>query len=113
MSWFILALAMPVIVAWYNGSTYFFGLSVSVVGLILYFLNIALIRAYIAKRAPDTLRDDSWEKTARTGVVPKWVSVIGMVGMGFVPSGIVVIILLKVGVIINMSSGISGLMKSN
>ena len=103
MSWFVLALVMPVIVAWNDGSTYYFGLSVSVAGLILYFLNIALIRAYIPKRAPDTLQDEAWEETAGTGVVPKWESIIGMIGMGFMPSGIVVIILLWAGVIINRS----------
>ena len=103
MSWFVFALVMPVLVAWNNGSTYYFGLSISVAGLILYFLNIALIRAYISKRAPETLRDESWEETAGTGIVPKWLSAIGMVGMGFVPSGIVVVILLWVDIIKNMS----------
>lgn len=61
-----------------------------VLGLVLYFLNIALIRYYIQKNARGVLELDElygrpmedgdylWEKTAGIGMVPKWVSGIGI-----------------------------------
>lgn len=57
---------------------------------ILYILNILLIRHYIEKDVPGLLEIDAvlpppvkgqnylWEMTAGTGIVPKWVSWIGM-----------------------------------
>lgn len=59
------------------------------IGVLLYLSNIFLIRHFIGKKAPGVLELDSaygrpmkdgeylWEKTAATGVVPKWVSWIG------------------------------------
>ena len=101
MSWLILALAIPVLVAWKDGSTYAFAFSVSGVGLAVYLANIALIRFFILSRAPSTLTDDTWEQTAGKGIVPKWVSVLGLVGMGFVPSGLIVALLLFLGFLVN------------
>jgi hypothetical protein len=101
MSWFFLALIIPIIVAWLNGSTYTFASSVLVIGVLLYFINIFLIRYFIQKRAPSILEDDSWEMTAGPGIVPKWVSALGIVGLGFIPSGLVVALLLWLGVVAN------------
>ena len=44
----------------------------------LYFLNVVLIRYFIRKRAPEFANDQMWEATAGTGIVPKWVSSIGL-----------------------------------
>ena len=101
MSWLILALAIPVLVAWKDGSTYAYAFSVSVVSLVMYFTDIALTLLFVSRRAPSTLIDDTWETTAGKGIVPKWVSVLGLVGMGFVPSGFIVALLLYVGFIAN------------
>ena len=101
MSWFFLALVIPILVALFEGSTYSFGFSVAGVGIILYFLNIFLIRAYIGEKAPDTLDNGSWELTAGTGIVPKWVSVIGLIGMGFILAGLIVVLLLLLKLIAN------------
>ena len=40
-----------------------------------------------------------WEATAGKGIVPKWVSVIGLIGIAFVPSGLVVVLLLALDVV--------------
>lgn len=61
-----------------------------ILGLLLYFVNIFLIMHIINKKAPGILELDAaygkpmkdgeylWEKTAGTGLVPKWVSMIGI-----------------------------------
>lgn len=58
--------------------------------VVLYGLNIVLIRHYIEKHVPGLLDVDAalplpekeqnylWETTAGTGIVPKWVSWVGM-----------------------------------
>lgn len=94
-----IAFAIPVIVAIIDGSTYAFAFSVSGIGLVLYLTNVFLIRWFIAKRAPLMLHDDDWEETAGTGIVPRWVSEIGLIGIAFVPSGLFVALLLWLGVV--------------
>lgn len=101
MSWLILALIIPIVVAWLNGSTYGFAFSVFGFGILLYFINVFLIRHFIKSRAPSSFEDGSWEATAGTGAVPKWVSSLGLVGIGFVPSGLIVALLLWLGVVAN------------
>jgi len=101
MSWLIIAFVIPILVAWNDGSTYVFAFSLSGVGLFGYFLNIALIQFLISRRAPSTLIDDTWEQTAGKRIVPKWVSIMGLVGMGFVPSGLMVAALLFFEIIVN------------
>lgn len=58
--------------------------------IVLYGLNVVLIRHYIEKHVPGLLDVDAvlpppekseshlWETTAGTGIVPKWVSWVGM-----------------------------------
>lgn len=104
MSWLVLAFIIPIVVALIDGSTYFFGFSISGFGLFLYVINNVLIRYFINKRAPGTFEDGSWEMTAGSGIVPKWVSVFGLLGMGFVPSGLVVALLLWLGLIFNRAA---------
>lgn len=99
MSWLVIAFVIPIVVAWLNGSTYSFAFSVFGVGILLYFINVFLIRYFIKGRAPSTLENGSWETTAGTGMVPKWVSAVGLVGTGFVPSGLIVALPLWLGVI--------------
>lgn len=101
MSWLVIAFVVPLLVAWQDGTSYAFAFSVSAAGVVMYFVNIALIHYYISRRAPETLADDSWELTAGTGIVPRWVSVIGLVGMGFAPSGLLVALLLYLGVFVD------------
>lgn len=97
MPWLIIALIIPVVIAWRVGSTYGFAWSIAGVGAALYVGNMALIYVYLRQRAPSTLADDSWENTAGKGIVPPWVSVLGLVGTGLILSGLIVAGLLFVG----------------
>lgn len=101
MSWLILAFAVPIFVVWKDGSSYAFAVSLMVVGSALYSINIFLIRYFIARREPSTLADGTWEKTAGKGIVPRWVSVLGLVGIGLAPSGLMVAVLLFFSLITN------------
>ena len=101
MSWFVLALLVPLVVAWNDGTTYTFAFSLTGIGIAMYFLNITLIHAYISKNAPHTLVLDTWEETSGKGVVPKWVSALGLVGAGFIPSGLLVALFLYLGIFID------------
>lgn len=47
-------------------------------GGILYILNIILIRLFIKARTPEFANNEDWESTAGLGIVPKWVSIIGL-----------------------------------
>ena len=59
-------------------------------GFILYVVNSLLIGWYIKRRASDLASNadvgsgmQAWELTAGTGVVPKWVSWLGLLSLGF------------------------------
>jgi len=49
-----------------------------VLAAILYFSNIFLIRHFIRGRTRELVNDELWDSTAGFGIVPKWVSVIGL-----------------------------------
>ena len=56
--------------------------------ILLYFLNIVLIKYFIKKRTPDFASSEDvlpdvqkWELTAGLGIVPKWVSMIGLLSI--------------------------------
>lgn len=49
-----------------------------VVAIALYLLSITLIQYFIKKKAPGSANDQMWELTAGLGVVPKWVSSLGL-----------------------------------
>jgi len=57
------------------------GLILCLMGVGFYFLNAFLIQHYIKKEMPDSLDDGSWEMTAGLGIVPKWVSYIGLLAI--------------------------------
>ncbi|MBT4947116.1 MAG: hypothetical protein HN936_02680 [Bacteroidetes bacterium] len=65
-------------------------------GTFLYLLSNFLIRYYIKKHAPEFATDQeispnqqAWEATAGTGVVPKWATNIGLVGIAALFTAIV------------------------
>ena len=101
MVWLLCSLIFPVLVALLNGSTYFFSFSVVGVGVIFYLLNVFLIRRFIVQSAPKKANDVDFESTAGMGIVPKWVSIIGLIGLGFIPSGFLVTLLLFFNLIEN------------
>jgi hypothetical protein len=54
----------------------------------LYFMNVSLIRRYIEQRTPDLASTEevapgvqAWELTAGVGIVPKWVSLLGLAAL--------------------------------
>lgn len=56
--------------------------------VLLYLLNIGLIQYFIKRRTPDFASSEEvipgvqkWEMTAGLGIVPKWVSVIGLLSI--------------------------------
>ena len=60
-------------------------------GVVLYLVSNFLTVNFIRKRTPDFASDEEvmqgvqkWELTAGTGVVPKWVSLIGLLAIAFV-----------------------------
>lgn len=53
-------------------------LGLLLLGVCLYTANVVLIRRYIRERAPEFANNDSWEHTAGLGIVPRWVSVLGL-----------------------------------
>lgn len=60
-------------------------------GVILYLIHNILMVGFIRKRAPDFASKEEilpgvqrWELTAGTGIVPKWVSLIGLLSIAFV-----------------------------
>jgi hypothetical protein len=63
--------------------------------LLLYLLNIWLIQYFIKRRTPDFASSEEvipgvqkWEMTAGVGIVPKWVSVIGLLSISALITGI-------------------------
>jgi hypothetical protein len=56
--------------------------------IFLYLLNVALIKYFVKKRTPDFTSSEEvlpgiqkWELTAGLGIVPKWVSVVGLLAI--------------------------------
>jgi hypothetical protein len=61
------------------------------VGLVMYLISNFLTVRFIGKRAPDFASKEEampgvqkWELTAGLGVVPRWVSLIGILGLAFI-----------------------------
>ena len=84
-----------------DGSSYAFAFSISGVGVLLhYFFNVFLIQGFVSRRAPGIYMLEGWEEEALgRGIVPRWVSGIGLIGMVFVPSGIIVALLLVLDIV--------------
>lgn len=72
-----------------------------VLAIILYILNVFFIRFFIRKKTPELLTDEYWELTAGRGIVPKWVSKIGLLAISAFITALVpwIIVLLKLIVI--------------
>jgi hypothetical protein len=94
---FFIYFSTPILVVLNNGTNYLFAFSLSGVGLVLYVGSSLLIRHFIVKRAPGMLTDSLWEHTAGMGIVPRWVSEMGLVGTAFVFSGLVIALLILLG----------------
>ena len=92
---------IPIYVAFESGSSYTFAFSLSLIGLVLYFVNIYLIRFFLLRQAPHTIRLGTWDQTAGKNIVPRWVSEIGLIAIAFVPSGILITLLIYFGLIAN------------
>ena len=72
-----------------------------VIGIVLYLVTVGLMRHYINRFAPGLLKLDAllprpakgqeylWEKTAGTGIVSRWVSVVGLLAIPVLPIGII------------------------
>lgn len=101
MSWTLMCFGIPIFVAIRSGSTYTFAGSLIGIGVILHFANVFLIRHFLLRNAPSTIAEGTWEATAGKGVVPRWVSALGLMGIGLVPAGIVVGLLLFFGIVVN------------
>ncbi|MEN6373185.1 MAG: hypothetical protein ABFD75_00215 [Smithella sp.] len=65
------------------------GVVLCVAGMSLYLGNVLLIRSYVIKRAPELANNEMWEMTAGTGIVPKWISFLGLLAIpAFIAAGI-------------------------
>ncbi|MGH9580283.1 MAG: hypothetical protein ACRD2R_04760 [Terriglobales bacterium] len=68
-----------------------------------YVLNVVLIRYHIEKSMPGTFELDAklgpdksgefiWEKTAGMGIVPRWISVLGLAALPLAAVGILILV---------------------
>jgi len=85
LSVFVLAVVAMRITRFYDLEKWQVSVGLLVLAGILYIVNITLIQFFIKKRAPDFALSDevmpsvqAWELTAGLGIVPKWVSWIGL-----------------------------------
>jgi hypothetical protein len=65
------------------------GVVLCAMGAGLYLGNALLIRSYIIRRAPEFANDEMWELTAGLGIVPRWVSFLGLLAIpAFIAAGV-------------------------
>ena len=84
--WLIALVVVPILVCWHSGTTYIFAFSLIGLGVLLYIIGNILTVSYGKTRGPDG------------GVtIPRWVSEVTLLGMGFVPSGLTILTLLWLG----------------
>lgn len=86
--WLLATVIVPILVAWYSGTTYAFAFSLIGLGVLLYTVGNLLTVSYGKKRGPDG-----------AVVIPRWVSEVTLLGTGFVPSGLTILTLLWLGLI--------------
>lgn len=96
--------ALVIIVAYYLRtqhavSSWWLIAAVLVLGVAFYVINVLLIKHYIAKRAPEmdsteevVMGIQTWELTAGLGIVPKWVSHIGLVSYSCFTAAVVLVV---------------------
>ena len=82
---FIFAVVAMRITRYFELEKWVVSLGLTGFAVFLYFLNIWLIKYFIKRRTPDLASSEEvihgiqkWELTAGLGIVPKWVSVIGL-----------------------------------
>ena len=79
----------------------------SAAGMFCYVLHAYLMKHFLDKKDPGILERDSqsgprhagryeWEQTAGLGIVPKYVSFVGLCGMGLFILGVVLLLVLAV-----------------
>ena len=85
--WIIAGLVVPFVVYLEDGSQYAVSIGAVVLGAVLYVTNVMLINLFARLRAPGLFNDRDIDSTAGRGIVPKWVSVMGLFAMGLVPGG--------------------------
>lgn len=66
---------------WISGPAWVSSVALCLLSAALYITNGLLITRYIETRAPEYANADDWERTAGTGVVPKWVSLLGLLAL--------------------------------
>ncbi|HEX5758225.1 MAG TPA: hypothetical protein VF121_03445 [Thermoanaerobaculia bacterium] len=81
----LIALAVKATLIAVGAPAWAYYLTLPIVAFALYVANSVLMKHYIARRAPDFASHEEfrpgiqkWELTAGTGIVPKWVSLIGL-----------------------------------
>ncbi len=110
--WFVFSLFVPLFCAWTGGSTYSFELFLTLTGALLYVpiafvadriekIKIAKLKAaaegqILFQFDPDEIEPGTF--------VPRPLAVIGQIGLGWMLSGIITIILIWVGFIERMTS---------
>lgn len=101
---FVFAVTAMRIMRYFELEKWQVSLSLIGLGILLYFLNLVLIQYFIKKRTPDFAsyeevrpKVQKWELTAGLGIVPKWVSLLGLLAISALVTAIVpwVIALLK------------------
>ena len=85
---FIFAIAAMRITRYFKFEKWQVSLGLIGLAILLYFLNVMLIQYFIKKRTSDFSSSEEvlpgvqkWELTAGLGVVPKWVSIIGLLAI--------------------------------
>ncbi len=85
---------IPVIYAVIRGSTYSFAFSVTGIGVFLFILSSILEEIFYKKN-----HSEITEKEDESIDIPVWVSSLGLVSIGLIPSGLLVALLLLIGLI--------------
>jgi hypothetical protein len=87
---------IPVIYAFNRGSTYSFAFSVTGIGVFLFILNSIFEEIFYQKNHSGINEEED-----KSIDVPVWISSLGLVSIGLIPSGLLVALLLLIGLISN------------
>lgn len=79
----------------------FWGISIIVIGIILYVTHTILLNYYLHKNAPDALKSEAKSKRkahilivgSEEGTIPNWVGLIGFPSIPLILFGIVVLVI--------------------
>lgn len=97
--WLLAWTLTPLFLAWTEGSNYSSASLLIAMGLSAHALSVILIAHYLRRRAPESFTNETWENTAARGVVPPWVSKLGLAGNGMFISGAAIAFLLLCGLL--------------